>query len=402
MEFWDQIRSGKVQYVHFAPPCGTASAARNIRRRFIDPKPLRPAEFPEGLPELQGTDKTRVEMSNELYKFVARAIVKLEDMGISFSVENPTNSLMWSTKWFKEVMATIGNCKNSFHANWVHFQMCMHGGKRPKKTSFLYGGAIVLSTLEAECNHSPGEHMPWGLIQENGLAFATALERNYPQLLCKRVAKRAAIAAHAKALPKHGANTDKIEHMEAQPRRSHNALMSEYKEIRTLADVSPNCVVIAIREWQKTGKPDVTWQDTQIGKGFGLLSVIKDGRSGLSRVEIGLPWSTEEFTDLAMTCLHPFDKDVKVPPAVARAVASIAKLGPINFERKKRQDTLKHWAKRKVELAQQEEILKKKLDPEVRRVIQPKAILLFAEMLQRIHYDDMAVVELLTTGTKVL
>ena len=44
MEFWDHISSGKVQYVHFAPPCGTVSEAMNIRRRFIDPKPLRSAE----------------------------------------------------------------------------------------------------------------------------------------------------------------------------------------------------------------------------------------------------------------------------------------------------------------------------------------------------------------------
>ena len=126
MEFWDQIRGGRVQYVHFAPPCGTASAARNIRRRFIDPKPLRSAEFPEGLPGLSGIDKIRVDLANELYSFVAKAIVKLEDMGISFSVENPSNSLMWQTKWFKNVVHAIADKDDNFHANWVHFPMCMH------------------------------------------------------------------------------------------------------------------------------------------------------------------------------------------------------------------------------------------------------------------------------------
>ena len=125
----------------------------------------------------------------------------------------------------------------------------MHGGRRPRRTAFLYGGAINLSTLEAACNHSPDEHLPWGLTHDNGVAFATALERNYPQLLRKGVAKSAAIAAHAKPLPKHGSTTDKVEHMEAQPRRSHNALISEYKEITTFADVSPDSVT-AIREWQ--------------------------------------------------------------------------------------------------------------------------------------------------------
>lgn len=64
------------------------------------------------------------------------------------------------------------------------------------------------------------------------------------------MAKRAAIAANAKPLPKHAATTDKIEHMEAQPRRSHNAQISEYKEIKTFADVSPDAV-IEIQEWKQ-------------------------------------------------------------------------------------------------------------------------------------------------------
>ena len=207
------------------------------------------------------------------------------------------------------------------------------------------------------------------------------------------------MAANAKPVPKHSATSDKIEHMEAQPRRSHNALIPEYREIKTFFGI-PEEAVSAIKNWQQTGKPNLTWQGTPIGKGFGLLSDIKDGRTGLSRIEIGFPWTTEEFTELARECKHPFDKDVKVPPAVAKAMASIAKLGPSGIA-EKRKGTLKFWMERKAELEEQEEALKKKLDPEVRRVTQPKAILLFSEMLQSIHYDDMAVVELLTTGIKV-
>ena len=44
----------------------------------------------------------------------------------------------------------------------------------------------------------------------------------------------------------------------------------------------------------------------------------------------------------------------------------------------------------------QEQELKERLDPEVARVVNPTAILLFAEMLKSIRYDDMAVVDLLT------
>ena len=83
--------------------------------------------------------------------------------------------------------------------------MCMHGGRRPRKTSFLYGGAIDLNRVQPQ----PRGTSPLGPNPWDGLPFATALERNYPQLLCKRVAKRAAIAANAKSLPKHGAAAEK-------------------------------------------------------------------------------------------------------------------------------------------------------------------------------------------------
>ena len=47
-------------YIHIAPPCGTASAARNrplpdylVKQGVPTPMPLRSFEFPEGLPYLQ-------------------------------------------------------------------------------------------------------------------------------------------------------------------------------------------------------------------------------------------------------------------------------------------------------------------------------------------------------------
>lgn len=67
--------------------------------------------------------------------------------------------------------------------------------------------------------------------------------------------------------------------MESQPRRSHNELISEYKEVRTFAEVAPEAVN-SIQEWRKSGKPELQQQGIQIGKGFGLLSVIKMGGQG--------------------------------------------------------------------------------------------------------------------------
>ena len=47
----------KVLYVHFAPPCGTSSAARNLQP---GPPPLRPVDFPMGLPNLSFVQRQRV------------------------------------------------------------------------------------------------------------------------------------------------------------------------------------------------------------------------------------------------------------------------------------------------------------------------------------------------------
>ena len=53
--------------VHMGPPCGTSSRAR--RRKGPDPKPLGSDRWPDGLPSLQGSDKRRVGLANELIVF---------------------------------------------------------------------------------------------------------------------------------------------------------------------------------------------------------------------------------------------------------------------------------------------------------------------------------------------
>ena len=62
-----------IMLVHLAPPCGTASAARNRRHKRLEeagfdlPVPLRSKEFPMGLPTLRGLDLTKVSLANDLY-----------------------------------------------------------------------------------------------------------------------------------------------------------------------------------------------------------------------------------------------------------------------------------------------------------------------------------------------
>ena len=62
-----------IMLAHLAPLCGTASAARNKRRKALEqagfepPVPLRSKEFPMGLPSLKCLDASKVLAANRLY-----------------------------------------------------------------------------------------------------------------------------------------------------------------------------------------------------------------------------------------------------------------------------------------------------------------------------------------------
>jgi len=107
--FWDVVEEGELVYVHFAPPCGTASRAREVRTHGkVDPQPLRSDAFPDGLPDLNTNPKAwkaarNVKNANLLYAFVAEAVVRLAALNISWSIENPTNSLFWKTSFLERL-----------------------------------------------------------------------------------------------------------------------------------------------------------------------------------------------------------------------------------------------------------------------------------------------------------
>ena len=199
-EFWARLGSGRVKHVHFAPPCGTASMARNISRYEkdgtpapIDPKPLRSEEHPDGLPGLTGMSAVRVQQANQLYKFTAEAVPRLRKLLISWSIENPASSLMWETSWFSALWELKARAGAGAFSNSISFQSCMHGGSRDKRSKMEVCAIVDFSPLALECDKQH-EHKPWRRTQEAGLCVATADERNYAELLCARMAKQIAVA----------------------------------------------------------------------------------------------------------------------------------------------------------------------------------------------------------------
>ena len=111
--FTQWMRSPLVVGVFLAPPCGTCSLARNIQlrdergRRIRGPKPLRSAEWPEGLPGLGDKDRARVSAANMLYEFVAQVVTMAHSLGLLVVVENPRSSLFCLTRFWKGIQVPM-------------------------------------------------------------------------------------------------------------------------------------------------------------------------------------------------------------------------------------------------------------------------------------------------------
>ena len=120
-------------HVHFAPPCGTCSRAREVPlpRGQRGPVPLRSAQYPTGLPTLTGTDRDKVAAANALYDLVSNVIMQhlAHWPAVTWSIENPTNSWMW---WLVPI-AKLLNLPTVLDADVT---ACNYGSTWDKKTRF--------------------------------------------------------------------------------------------------------------------------------------------------------------------------------------------------------------------------------------------------------------------------
>ena len=99
----DTLRQLKPQAIHVALPCGTGSRARErpvpahlVAKGAPQPRPLRNASHPLGMPGLTYHEQKRVESANKLAKFAIDLFVLAVTLSCVFSLENPSNSWMWN------------------------------------------------------------------------------------------------------------------------------------------------------------------------------------------------------------------------------------------------------------------------------------------------------------------
>ena len=190
---FDMIDSPFCIYVHLAPPCGTASRAREIPGRCM-PQPARSEAHPDGLPTLQGSLLDRVRKANQLYGLAGRIFSHCMRAGKLVSCENPANSHFWNTSFW---------CQETAQLPWhdTVFHHCQHGGQRAKLTRLRHN-IPLMSELALLCPGESPEHrrLPW---TRGPQGFATADETVYPLVLCRRTADivRRSVAALGIQLP---------------------------------------------------------------------------------------------------------------------------------------------------------------------------------------------------------
>lgn len=109
------------------------------------------------------TDSVKVQKGNMITEFCAEIAMYCIQNGKIFSIENPTNSIIWEMPCMKNVI-------NHADTHKLEFQPCMWGGTRPKKTAFLTN-STELESLRKERTHQEWEHEKWGVSwnqAENG------------------------------------------------------------------------------------------------------------------------------------------------------------------------------------------------------------------------------------------
>ena len=108
-ETWQFLRyvaeSRRPFHFHAAPPCGTASRARDTPMSSTDhgPPPLPSERWPLGFPSLTGYWAGKVLSANGIYLQLCAFCEYLNTLNITWSIENPASSYMWSIEDYKKL-----------------------------------------------------------------------------------------------------------------------------------------------------------------------------------------------------------------------------------------------------------------------------------------------------------
>ena len=416
------IRHPAVRGVFVAPPCGTASAARNIDLPGEDPprpKPLRSLEQPDGISGLKGVDLVRVSAANVLYSFSAEVLELCCSLGKLFMLENPRNSLFWLTTRWKE-----SSCAGELY--FCDHQACAYGAKRPKWTR-LAANFPHVGTINGQCpgNH---QHEPWGIIKQGASKriFATSLEVHYPPSLCKAI-----VHAFILCLTERGLQFTEVPKLQHAARAA-TAEQSKSPKLKPLVSPFSNKLVAFYNHSQQVWPTEaLPMQACKLFHEISLGDVVgaKQFSSGSwrSRLETELSvWGVDlclesfanceifldsakvfgvqrgpcDFLDKACCLQHPLNPALALPE-VLDAVIKFTTTEGFAAVAKSRVEFFRKWHARAKELEQHELEIRSRMDEHVNKAVEGKRLALFADMLAFYEYPDLQVIEELTEGASL-
>ena len=395
-------------------PCSTTCRARSRSLPQLKhhgkrvPVPLRSDEFPDGVRDLTKVDKHRLETANLIFEAVCSVIETASRLSIRCVIENPADSLLWKTSWFRSVEV------RSPKSCWVPFDLCAHGGDRPKPI-LLWCSSNFLSPIRGSCPGVSTEHRhaSWAPVSKQG-KFSVGFEpQAYPDLLCKRVAGllRADVikkgVCDAAGLPtafqQHQAATNRMV-LGLQPQKLPGILPEFGYFVHVVAEAATGATPqsLAPPGGAFISRHLSTWGEVQAEKrvaSVGIQCRIADPTPS-SVVEVfrfGIPLKPEKFVERAVSVGHPHSFSSNLEPTLKEVVRENIVGDEANLA-KRRLKFVAKWSSRAKELNAKEQALHASLPGHVRQILKGKRLLLWQEMIDEYGLPDTGLIEDMKKG----
>ena len=409
------ISQETLAFIHFAPPCGTASRARNIYRPEYshNPPPCRSDHLPDGLKFLRGTLKLRVELANRLYWVTGYLFKQAWDHGILASVENPSRSFFWQTSHWRQHTSNIPFLSTEFHH-------CCYGSQRRKRTKLAHTIPSLIS-MAAFC---PGEsdnhkHLPWGQTQGR---WATAEETAYPVELCNVWASRVCemllelgAVGRPQQLAEYTANPHRASQIlnSTQPKAQRvPPLVKEFKSVVTiLGPMSLSIPNKVVDFWQIPSSCEVDppgflhlppgsrviRSHNFSARGDGVVTSEKDLQV---KSIVGIPWTPDEFLQAAKSAEHPRNLLSGIPLSLRQTIDHCMSVSDEDIGRTRCAE-MRRWLSTAKDLRAEEDELKSNLPEHCAQVLKDKRLCLFRELLKQSGFTDTGFADQMCVGFKL-
>ena len=387
--------------IHLGLPCGTCSRARerqlpvHLRETHSAPPPLRSAEHLMGLPGLSHANRNKVQAANRLYHFACRLLFLCFTKSVLVSVENPTRSWLWG------ILALIVSSYNDLaFTEWfaalsrVDFHACMHGSERNKATRLLASPKLY-DELAVQCSNDH-PHKPWFVVSTGSkLEFATALEAEYPRLLCTRMAaclKNIAESRHLRL----GQNLSSSQ----AARQAWGVQVAESKPlIPEFKDFYYSDSQFSQAGYKLLATPHPGANQTELPTTSELAPAEQSEQTKRPRrtFKYGVQWKPEEFFAEAKSVLHPKDPQKALPLVLKEALIHVMSASPVEVAKHRLSVVLAIRNKAK-ELEDEERKLKGLMDPTTAHVLKDKRLCLWKYLLETTGFSDLQVFDLVSKG----